>query len=196
MESIPFDLINSTNDELLELGMRVLEARFELFHRGVDAEAIDSYFDQFDESEAHSWPLVRKQAVLIFYNPETELIEQACIYGAQRSMHEFMYLRPGMDDWEIVDSMLDFRQVVFGMNREGVEVWHLDAEDHNLFSAEADSSPTTYGSDAIQAMLTQSPVNVDDLYKQGGRYERPIYWPHWFDPGVMVNCVLNPWVQR
>ena len=196
VETIHFDLATSTNDELYQIGRRNLNARFELVHRGIDAETIDDYYDQFEAGEAHSWPLIRKDACFVFYNSETQLIEQACTYGAQRSMHEFLYLRPGMDDWAMVDSLDEFHQVVFGLRKETLQVWDIDLYDGDLVDEDADSEPFNYGSDLIKAMLAGKRVTEDDLYKEGDQYDRHIGWPHWLDEGTMLNNVKYPWLQR
>lgn len=196
LETFHYDLATATHDELYQIGRQVISARFELVRRGADPASIDEYYDIFDESEAHSWPLIRKDACYLFYNTETQLIEQACIYTALRSMHEFLYLRPGMDEWSIVDSMEEFRQAVFGMKKPSLQVWNIDIDEEDLDEEDADSNPFNYGSDALKAMLAGKPITEDELYREGGHYERPLYWPHWFNPGTMVNYVLDPWLPR
>ncbi len=195
VETIHFDLAKMTNDELFELGRRVLNARLELVHRGLEPLDIDDFYDNVDAGSARSLPLVRKDACFIFYNSETKLIEQACTYGAQRTMHEFLYLRLGMDEWQMVDTLEEFHDVVFGMKKASLQVWEVD-----LFEGDGDddddSEPATYGSAAIRAMLSGVPVSQEDLENEGDQYELPIYWPHWFNEGLMLNYVQNPWAQR
>jgi hypothetical protein len=196
VETIDFDLTTMTNDELFRLGRVTVTARLELVHRGLDAEDIDDYYDLLDDGDARSWPLIRKDACFVFYNSDTHLIEQACTYGSQRSMHEFLYLRQGMDDWQMVDTLEAFHDVVFGMKNPSLQVWEIEVYDDELTDEDADSEPFNYGSEVIKALLAGEAVTDDELAKEGDQYEKPIFWPHWFDPGAMLNFVQNPWVQN
>ena len=196
VETIHFDLRTASDDELFQLGRRNINARFELVHRGVDPERIDDVYDQLEPGEAHSWPLVRKNACFLFYDTETQLVEQACIYTALRSMHEFLYLRPGMDEWDIVETLDEFHGVVFGMKKPTLQVWDVELNEDDVEDEDADSEPFNYGSQALKRMLSRMPITEDELFTECDQYERPIYWPHWFNEGTMLNNVQNPWLQR
>ena len=194
-EQRDYNLSTMTNEELFELGRGVLTARFELLHRGLDAEDIDDFYDRSDAGNARSWPLIRKDACFIFYDSDTQLVDQVCTYSAQRTIHEFHYLRAGFEEWEFAETLSDFRAVVLGMESPALQVWVIDL-DHNHEAEDDESEAFHYGSEAIKAMLAGAPISEEDLVQEGVQYERPIYWPHWFDPGAMLNYVQNPWAQR
>ena len=194
-EQRDYNLSTMTDEELFELGRGIITARFELVHRGLDAEDIDAYYDLSDTGNARSFPLIRKDACFIFYNTETQLVEQVCTYSAQRTMHEFQYLRAGFAEWEFAETLSDFHEVVFGKKNPSLQVWKIDL-DHNHEAEDDESEAFHYGSEAIKAMLAGTPISEEDLVQEGVQYERPIYWPHWFDPGAMLNFVQNPWLQR
>ena len=194
-EQRDYNLGTMTNEELFELGRGIITARFELVHRGLDAEDIDDYYDRLDDGDARSWPLIRKDACFIFYDSETQLVDQVCTYSAQRTMHEFQYLRAGFEEWEFTETLSDFQDVVFGMESPALQVWIIDL-DHNHEDKDDDSEAFHYGSEAIKAMLAGSPISQEDLAQEGSQYEEPIYWPHWFDPGAMLNYLQNRWLQR
>ena len=189
------DLRNITNDELFELGKTHLPARFELVHRGFEAQAIDDYYDGLEIGDAHSWPLIRKDACFIFYNTESQLVEQVCTFSAQRTMHEFQYLRTGFEEWEFAETLSDFHEVVFGKKNPSLQVWEIDL-DHNHEAEDDESEAFHYGSKAIKAMLAEERITEDELSREGDQYERPIYWPHWFDAGMMINFVANPFAPH
>ena len=194
-EQRDYNLSTMTNEELFELGRGIITARFELVHRGLDAEDIDDFYDRSDAGNARSWPLIRKDACFIFYDSDTQLVDQVCTYSAQRTIHEFHYLRAGFEEWEFAETLSDFRAVVLGMESPALQVWVIDL-DHNHEAEDDESEAFHYGSEAIKAMLAGAPISEEDLVQEGVQYERPIYWPHWFDPGAMLNYVQNPWVQR
>jgi hypothetical protein len=195
VETVHFDLPTSTNEELFQIGRRNLNARLELVHRGIDPETIDEFYDQFEAGEAHSWPLIRKDACFIFFNTEGQLVEQVCTFSAQRTMHEFQYLRAGFEEWEFAETLSDFHEVVFGMKSPSLQVWLIDL-DHNHEAEDDESEAFHYGSEAIKAMLAKERITEDELAREGDQYERPIYWPHWFDAGMMINFVPNPFLPR
>ena len=192
---ITVDTRNMTNDELFELGKRHQPARFELVHRGFEAQAIDDHYDGLEIGEARDWPLIRKDACFIFYNSETQLVEQVCTYSAQRTMHEFQYLRAGFEEWEFAETLSDFHEVVFGMKSPSLQVWVIDL-DHNHEAEDDESEAFHYGSEAIKAMLAKERITEDELAREGDQYERPVYWPHWFDAGMMINFVANPFAPH
>ena len=194
-EQRDYNLSTMTNEELFELGRGIITARFELVHRGLDAQAIDDFYDGLEIGNARDWPLIRKDACFIFYNSETQLVEQVCTYSAQRTMHEFQYLRAGFEEWEFAETLSDFRDVVFGLKSPSLQVWEIDL-DHNHEAEDDESEAFHYGSKAIKAMLAGTPISEEDLVQEGVQCERPIYWPHWFDPGAMLNFVQNPWLQH
>jgi hypothetical protein len=184
-----------TNDELFDLGKGHQPARFELVHRGFEARAIDDYYDGLEIGDAHSWPLIRKDACFIFYNTESQLVEQVCTFSAQRTMHEFQYLRAGFEEWEFAETLSDFHEVVFGKKSPSLQVWIIDL-DHNHESEDDASEAFTYGSEAVTAMLAGERITEVELAREGDQYERPIYWPHWFDAGLMIKFVANPFAPN
>jgi hypothetical protein len=194
-EQHDFNLRTMTDEELFELGKSTITARFELVHRGVEAAEIDDFYDQLG-MEAISSPLIKKYAYFVFYNSETQQIDQACIYSAQRSMHEFLYLRHGMDEWQIVETLDEFHEVVFGMEKPSLVVWSLNLKESGLSRDDSDSQPFTYGSVAIKAMLAETEISQDELLEEGSYFAQPIYWPDWFDEGAMLSYVQYPWAQR
>lgn len=194
-EQRDYNLSTMTDEELFELGRGNITARFELVHRGLDAQAIDDFYDGLEIGNARYWPLICKDACFIFYNSETQLVEQVCTYSAQRNMHEFQYLRAGFEEWEFAETLSDFHDVVFAMKSPSLQVWEIDL-DHNHEAEDDESEAFHYGSNAIKAMLAEERITEDELSREGDKYDLPISWPHWFDPGMMINFVANPFAPR
>jgi hypothetical protein len=191
-EERSYNLKTMSNEELFEFGRANLASRFELVHRGIDPAVIDEAMD-----EELSMPLIRKEIAFVFYNLEAETIEQVCIYSAQRTMHEFEYLMHGFDDWVSVSTLQDFHDAVFAMKRPEILVWPIALPDE-MSDEDSSTIPCNYGSPAIKALIEDAWITPEDMFDfdDGGFYETPIFWPHWFDPGFMLDYTQRPWLPR
>jgi hypothetical protein len=177
-----FDLEKMTDDELIECGESRLEPRYELVFRGYSPENVDEIFDH---EMALSLPLIQKQELFIFYNSKTQLIELAAHFQAQTTDHAYLYLMPGMADWSGVYTVKQFHEVQFAMKKDDMQVWTVDLKIQEF--EDEPSEPDTYGFPLLKKMIAEHKVSIQDLEKTAWQFKRNIYWPHWFDPGIMLS---------
>jgi hypothetical protein len=176
-----FDLCKLNVDELQIKGRTLIEARFELVHRGKTPEEVEELFE-----DAPSMPLIEKWEAFLFYNTETNYIERVALFSAHWRFHTFSYLADGALEWEIATTLKDFHDAVFSMKREDIEVWSIDIPE-DFSDGDFMSDPSNYGSHAIRKFISKEQITADELFKEGGFFKTPIFWPHWFDPGLMLN---------
>lgn len=175
------DLESMTDEELFEFGETRLLPRYELAFRGYNPGDIDDHF----ESGA-SLPLLEKQAILICFNTQTKLIEQATQFVSHRMTHLYCYLRPGMSDWDSVITGPEYRDVQSRAGRDSIEVWSLDLSiDYNADGEEGEWQH--FGIPLLKKMLAGSPVEQNDLQSMAQRFERNIPAPRWFEPGLFLR---------
>lgn len=177
---VKHNLILMSDDDLFEFGQMNLEARYELVYRGYDPDDLD---DQFAD-EGVSMPLVQRDAFLVFHNPKTGLIEQVSSFSSHRTHHDYMYLRPGSTEWRGAWSLDEFHDTAFAQN-DDTQVWYLDMPEE-LSDEDFMSDPSNFGSNAIKAMLEERPVSDSELSSEGDLLSTKIFWPHWFDEGLML----------
>jgi hypothetical protein len=190
VEETDYNMRTMSDDDLIELGRGKIIARFELVHRGFDPAKLDEIFD-----EDLPMPLLPKFACYVFYNVGTKKIDLACIFQAQRTMHEFFYLLPGMDDWGVVDTVADFQDLVFSMKETNTILWSLDLPE-NFSDEDFMAMPTNYGSPALKSFIAGESIEPDEMLKEGGFFKEKHYWPYWFDAGFMTSYVNNPFLPR
>jgi hypothetical protein len=176
-----FDLKALDTEQLIARGATQIEARFELAHRGMSPEEVDDLFE-----DTLSMPLVEKWGGFLFYNTKTHLIERAAIFSAHWTNHTFQFLSFEGDEWEIVSNMLEFHEAVFSMKRDDIQVWSIDIPE-DMSDEDFMSDPTNYGSNALKKLIAGETITDDELFNEGGFFQTPIFWPHWFDPGLMLT---------
>lgn len=177
---VKHNLIVMSDEELFEFGQMNLEARYELVFRGHDPQELDEQF----ADEGVSMPLVQREAFLVFHNLKTGLIEQVSSFLSHRRHHDYMYLRPGMPEWRGAWSLDEFHETAFAQN-DDTQVWYL-AMPEELSDEDFMSDPSNFGSNAIKAMLEDRPVSNSELSREGDLLSTKIFWPYWFDEGLML----------
>lgn len=176
-----YNLVTMGIPELIDYGSTNLESRFELVRRGFDPQQVDEMF-----KNGLSLPLIENAQFFVFRNSETGLIEQICLYMAHRNQHEFFYLRPGFFDWEMAATLEQFHLAVFDMKKENIAVWCEDASDDEISELDERSFPFNYGFSLVTKMLGREALSEDEMFRHADLFKRPIFWPNWFDPGIML----------
>jgi hypothetical protein len=176
-----YNLVTMGIPELIEYGARNLESRFELVRRGFDPEQVDQMY-----KDGVSLPLIEKGQFFVFRNKETDLIEQVCLYMAHRNQHEFFYLRPGFLDWEMAATLDQFHSAVFEMKKENIAVWCEDVANVEMSEEDESSFPFNYGFIPVTKMLDREALIEDEMFRYADLFKKPIFWPNWFDPGIML----------
>lgn len=172
-----FDLLEMSDEELLDYGSRSLEARYELVHRGFEPEKVDEAF-----SDAVPMPLIRKDDFTFFWNTKTGYIEQVSYFWAHWCDHTFMFIRPGMSEWGGASNLEEFHREAFKFKAPDVEVWSTGWPDE-FSDDDAMSDPANFGSDFIKSLLSHEALERSDFEKSAERIDPAKYWPDWFEPG-------------
>lgn len=188
IEKRTIDLKTMSEAELWEFAEGNLQARYELVHRGIDPFDIDENL----EAKGISLPLIRKEEFFFFYNTDTRFIEQVCLFVAQGQEHDFFVVRSGMDDWDKAWTLEEFHLTVFSMKKDGIEVWCSEMPTDDITDEEWDQIPFSYGSPLVKKMLANEKLDESQMFEYAGRFQTRIFWPHWFDPGLMLSY-LDSW---
>jgi hypothetical protein len=180
-ETIDLALMNET--ELFEAAETLLQARFELVFRGFDPDQID---DQF-AADGISMPLRQKDAFLVFHNFKTQQVEQVSFFSSHRTWHDFLCITQESKDWMGAFSLDEFHEAAFARS-DDTRVWYVDMPEE-YSDEDFMSEPANFGVDAVKALLAEKPMSESDLKRQGYLLDTKIYWPHWFDEGLMLRRV-------
>ena len=179
------NLILMSDDDLFEFGQMNLEARYELVYRGHDPYELDDHFS----FEGSPMPLTQQDAFLVFHNFKTGLIEQVSYFSSHGRHHDYMYLRQGSTEWRGAWSLDEFHDTAFAHN-DDTQVWYLGMPEE-LSDEDFMSEPSNFGSSAIKAMLEERSVTDSELSRQGDLLSTKIFWPHWFNEGLMLARMLR-----
>jgi hypothetical protein len=172
-----------TDEELFECGESRLFPRYELAFRGYNPGEIDDFYES-----GSSLPLVEKEAILICFNTETKLIEQATQFVSHRMNHLYCYLRPGMPEWGSVFSGSEYLEVQSRSDQAAIEVWSLDLSlEYNADGEEGEWQH--FGIPLLKKLLSNSPVQQTELDSMAEKFARSIPAPLWFEPGLYLRAM-------